>query len=541
MKPEDRYTATMPTPSETSSLLSKGSSSLGLAPSLRRQLKAVSGDDGKLQKSEFKVLLLDRGVYVKQAVLEDIFSACDQDGDGSLTVDELLNYIDSFDSDPLSPPFREAVNYTVRKTINDVIWWFALAFHFAAWVGITSFIYKEKGESIRPEWGIIGAWFFFFGAVYFFKLLTDSESSAFDTMLQAKRFLKKSIQKDPTFFDQKAGGDENMDLYELNILLEEQNLYLPKSTLIQIFAQIDSDVSRLLTKDEIVDFARTQNTDPTDKERQLAINKAVVRTWGFWSLLCWLLGSMLFLVAAHLSYAGYTAPPLPKNTYLHLYGMGSVLYWLLAFCMVPMLLDQVTAYLESVDQMGKAFANRSNSMGLNSSAKDQLFQSLNVRKSSKTSNVAEDEGLDATELYDGLIAEGVLIPYDTFLELFKSADVSGDGELQLEEFVKFIENMNVASKNTWQYYLQMAKRLPYATYFFGVAMFFVGGFCYTMGSYVDLVDSAWWYFGGAVCYGMASGKNVFWPIKSHWSHFQEVEVGKAKFRAQLLALGQDSA
>lgn len=527
----------MPAPSETSALLPNGSSSLDLAV-LRRQLKEASGGDGKLQKSEFKVLLLDRGVYVKEAVLDDIFIACDTDGDGSLTVDEILNYVDGFDLKPKSS-FRDALNYTAHKSIHDIIWWFAVAFHFAAWVGIVSFIDKERGLSIRPEWSIVGAWFFFFGAVYFFKLLVDSESSTFDTMLQAKKFLKHNVQMDPAFFDQKAGDDASMDVYELNTVLEEHNLYLPKSTLLQIFSAIDTDASGSLTKDEVINFAKTQNTEPTDQQRQMAITNAVVHTWGFWSLICWFLGSILFLLAAHLNFAGYTEPPLPKNTYLHLYGMGSVLYWLLAFCMVPMLLDQATDYLESIDHMSKAFANRSESMELTSNTKDQLFQSLNVRRSF-TVNADESEGLDATELYDVLIEEGVLIPYDTFLELFKSADVSDDGELQLDEFTNFIENLSVAKEGTWQYHLQVAKRIPFTSYFFGVAMFFVGGFFYTMGSYLDLVNSAWWYFGGAVCYGLASGKNVLWAIKGHWSHFQAVETGKGKFRAQLLAAGQSA-
>jgi len=505
-------------PSETTSLLPTSTAAL------RLQLKEACGADGRLQKSEFKVLLLDRGIYVKQAVLDDIFTACDKDGDGSLTVDEILDYVDQFDAQA-----DNAWGYTFHTTVTDILWLFAVAFHFAAWVGLVSFIYKEHGSSIRPEWSIVGAWFFFFGAVYFFKLLWDAASSTYDTALQAKRFLKESSQKDPAFFDRKAGDDMSMDMYELNALLEEQNMYLTKVVLTKIFGQIDKDGSGVLAKAEIVHFARTQNTDPSDKERQAAIMKAVVHTWGFWSLICWFLGSILFLVAAHLSYAGYTEPPLPKNTYLHLYGMGSVLYWLLAFCMVPMLLDQTKDYLDSVSQMSKAFTQGSDLKSTN-----QLFQSLNVRSSS--TDGSGNEGLDATELYDVLVEQGVLISYDVFLELFKAADISGDGELQLEEFTNFIDNLSVAEAGTWQYHLQMIKQLPSASYFFGVAMFFIGGFCYTMGSYVDLVDSALWYFGGAVCYGLASGKNVFWAIHGNWSHYQAVQAGKAKFRAQLLAM-----
>ena len=44
-----------------------------------------------------------------------------------------------------------------------------------------------------------------------------------------------------------------------------------------------------------------------------------------------------------------------------------------------------------------------------------------------------DGNLDPTELYYALIEEGVLIPHDTFLALFHTADTGGDGALQANE------------------------------------------------------------------------------------------------------------
>ena len=401
----------MSAPSETSSLLT----SPAHVARLREELKSACGGDGKLQKSEFKGLLFGHGIYIKQAVLEEIFVACDSNGDGSLTVDELFNYCNG--SRP-KQTWWDGVQYTARETTSSVVWWFAVAFHFAAWVGITSFCFKLRGRSIAPEWSIVGAWFFFFGAVYFFKLLLDSKGSNYDTMLQAKTILKKCVDKDPSFFQQHAGEDAQMDQRELNAVLEEQALYLPKSILSQIFAEIDVDKGGVLTKEEMDDFAKTQQINPTRDERQRKINEAVVSTWGFWSLICWFIGSVLFLVGAHLSFAGYTEPPLPHNTYLHLYGMGSVMYWLIAFCMIPLLTDEANEYLESIAQMSKAFTDRSERGGYATS--DDLFRSLDVRGSSRGGSESEelsDGNLDVVELYDALIEEGVLIPHDTFLEL----------------------------------------------------------------------------------------------------------------------------
>lgn len=507
--------------SETTSLLSDGKQDNRM---LRETLKQASGGNGTLEKSEFKELLLRRGILVKQAVLEDIFTCCDEDGNGSLTVDEVFNFVET-----LQPKTSwDGIRYVSHKATTSVIWWFAAAFHFAAWVGLTSFYYKETGRKIRGEWSIVGAWFFFCGAIYFFKLLIDYESSKYDTLVNAKAILKKRLENDPTFFDQKAGVDAAMDLYELNAALEEQALYLPQDTVTTIFTDIDDNKTGVITKENIVTFTKTQNTDPSSEERQKAINNAVVHTWGFWSLLCWFIGSILFLIGAHLSYAGVTEPPLPKHTYLHLYGMGSVLYFLLAVCMIPMLETEVTSYLKSMEQMSKAFSQKRERSGVTTDA--QFFQNLDARGG------MSDGGLDVTELYEVLIEEGVLIPHDTFLECFKSADTSADGKLQMEEFTKFIAKMQIAT-DPWQYRLQMVKRAPFSPSFFGWFLFFIGGIFYTMGSYIDTSDSAIWYFLGAVCYGLASGKNVFGTLTGHWLHFQEVEAGKAEFKARIVSDG----
>jgi Ca2+-binding EF-hand superfamily protein len=449
------------------------------------------------------------------------FVACDTDGDGALTVDEIFNYL--YAEDASQQTFRHALAYTARTTTRSVVWWFAVAFHFAAWVGMTSFCLATTiGRHIRPEWSLVGAWFFFCGAVYFFKLLLDYESCNYDTMVQAKIILKTAVDKDPAFFDSKAGVDDTMDPYELNTVLEEHALYVPKFILTKIFEDIDTDKTGTITKDEILGFAKTQTTDPTPQERQTAISKAVVRTWGFWSLSCWFIGSILFLVAAHLNYAGYTEPPLPKNTYLHLYGMGSVLYFLLAVCMLPMIDSEVQDYLESIEQMSKAFAQRRERSGLTTDA--ESFRSLDV---------GSDGNLDVMELYEALIEEGLLIPYDTLLALFKSADRSGDGKLQLGEFTEFIANMHVAKDDPWRYRWQMLQRVPFTSSFFGWFMFFVGGIFYTMGSYINVAHSAVWYFAGAICYGMASAKNVFGTVMGHYRHFYAVEAGKAEFKARI--------
>lgn len=135
----------MSRPSETSALLPSSGA-------LRAELKRASGGDGKIQKSEFKVLFLSLGIRVKQAVLEDIFTAADKDGDGALTVDEIFDHVDRIKPKTLG----DAIAYTAYKTTSSVVWRFSVAFHFAAWVGITSFCYTEMGKRIRPEWSIVG-------------------------------------------------------------------------------------------------------------------------------------------------------------------------------------------------------------------------------------------------------------------------------------------------------------------------------------------------------------------------------------------------
>lgn len=481
------------------------------------QLKKAAGGDGKLQKSEFKVLLLNIGIWIQQAVLDDMFTDCDYDKDGAVTIDELVRYMES--SRPKT--VWEGVHYTFEKVTGNIVWWFAVAFHFAAWVGITSFIFTEEGKHIRPGWSVVGAWFFFFGAVYFFKLLHDSESSNYDTLNQAKIILKTCVDKDPTFFKKKAGEDASMDQVELNAVLEEQGLYLPRRIVKKIITAIDDDKNGTITEDEILHFSKTQTIDPNQEERLAAIHDAVIHTWGFWSLTCWFIGSILFLVAAQLNYAKVAEPPLPKNTYLHLYGMGSLLYFLLAVCMIPMLEDDAQEYLESIEQIGKAFAHR-----LEINGDSDLFRCLGH----------SGGDLEPSVLHDVLIEEGVLVSYDVFVELFQAADTSKDGKLQATEFASFVANLHSA-KHPWQYRWQMIKRIPYTPSFFGWLMFFIGGIFYTLGAYLDRRDGVYWYFAGAVCYGLASGKNVFGTIRGYWLHFRAVEAGSIQLKTRVAGQG----
>lgn len=523
--------------SESTALLSSSNgngSSSSFAAKLRTKLKEAAGGDGRVQKSEFQLLLLDLGVRgVRSNVLQDIFAACDVDGDGSLTVDEIVSYMESYTptTDEASS-FSNALSYTFQKATSSVVWWFAVAFHFAAWVGITSFFLTETGGHLAPEWGIVGAWFFFFGAVYFFKLLLDSETAAYDTVHQARVLLKKFFVKDnkndASFFDRAAGTDGRLDKYELNAVLEEQGVYLPNDALRKIHASIDTDDTGTITKDEMLAFSQTQKWDPLPDERNAAITEAVVHTWGFWSLLCWFVGSILFLVGAHLSYAGYKEPPLPHHTYLHLYGMGSVMYFLLAVCMIPMLQNECETYLESVVRMRRAFRHKRERSGAMSDA--DFLSSLDAADG----NV--DGGLDASDLYDVLMEEGVLVPYDTLLELFQAADVSADGKLNGQEFTKFIGSLQVSDDPNKRYW-QMIRRAPASSSFFGWLMFFIGGIFYVMGSYLDLTDSVGWYFAGALSYGLASGKSVFGTLRGHYLHYLAVESGKAQFKAKLAGDG----
>ena len=233
---------------------------------LQDELKRACGGDGKLQRSEAKSLLLKFGISISQAVLDDIFTTCDVDGDGSLTIDEIFNYIDT-----LQPKtWKDRLQYTFQQTTSSISWWFSLAFQVAAWIGVVRFVLQETtGKTLSPIWSVVTSWFFMCGAVYYTKSLWDHETTQYDTMVQAKRLLKRGVDEDEsTFFDKAAGEDSNIDLQELNAVLEELSLYLPKSILVNIFDEIDTDKDGTITKQEFLDFCYAHSQDPTKGERQ---------------------------------------------------------------------------------------------------------------------------------------------------------------------------------------------------------------------------------------------------------------------------------
>lgn len=51
------------------------------------------------------------------------------------------------------------------------------------------------------------------------------------------------------------------------------------------------------------------------------------------------------------------------------------------------------------------------------------------------------QSVDEKELFDALVGLGVMIPSHIFSSLYKSVDESGDGVLQLEEFIDYVSRI----------------------------------------------------------------------------------------------------
>jgi len=59
----------------------------------------------------------------------------------------------------------------------------------------------------------------------------------------------------------------------------------------------------------------------------------------------------------------------------------------------------------------------------------------------KIIDVSDDNDVDKNELHDALTELGVMIPTHVFDNLYKSIDESGDGILQLDEFINYVSNI----------------------------------------------------------------------------------------------------
>jgi len=62
-------------------------------------------------------------------------------------------------------------------------------------------------------------------------------------------------------------------------------------------------------------------------------------------------------------------------------------------------------------------------------------------------DVSDDENLDKNELHDALTELGVMIPTHVFDTLYKSIDTSGDGVIQLDEFIQYVSRIKPAQSN----------------------------------------------------------------------------------------------
>lgn len=240
-----------------------------------------------------------------------------------------------------------------------------------------------------------------------------------------------SLQKAKQMIDEVKGGGmasvlasrtdskyDELTPNDLKALLEHSAVFVPSNLLDKLFDDIDDDKSGTISGIEMRSYLE-RSEKMSRWARRCHIIQQVVRDWGFYANWVWIVSCFLFLIAIWLGREGSVS----VATINLLRGLGNI-GWFVGgvFCM-PSAVRGVYIYIDYSYELYHALGRLS-----------YLFDEN------------EGSGLDMLELYDAMLENGVVLPFDVYRMLFNKADIDKDGLLQASEIEHCIKTYKTKVK-----------------------------------------------------------------------------------------------
>ena len=257
-------------------------------------------------KSDLEAFLLaDMGDVVSGPLIEYIWSAIDDNSDGIIEADEFYAFL----IDNAGPPTNtERALSIVWGMVTDKTWTFSTIFLLSGSVAFFVNVLPRYGHEIRfgaisPS--MFNAYLFVFGTLYFTFASFDAIRDSYDLQQSAKKMIAKWITAMDESMESARNLSSNMIINkflsngglkktELNRLLENSKIYLPKVEFNQIFKEIDDSNDGLVSRDEIEEYVNQK-----DESRLAAILIRCLKSPDFWAQSTWFFGSINYVVASY--------------------------------------------------------------------------------------------------------------------------------------------------------------------------------------------------------------------------------------------------
>jgi Ca2+-binding EF-hand superfamily protein len=467
----------------------------------------------RLTKSELdRVLLEGTGLLLSQDVLDAIFNKIHAEGRGTISKDDLFDYIRGLG--PSTNTKAKQVNYVVYHMLTSAAWWMTIFYNVACGSAATINVLKRVGWHSGFNFRLLHSTLFGVGTFAFVVFSFLSHKAIFELNEEMKRGLKKLVVEQG--IDTIPDGSGGISSSDLGLLLERNSILVSSRSLNDVFREIDQDGDGRLTMSDIKDFLESNPKEYIDlsefNRMLLVVNTMCVKSIAFWSSWFWFLGSVLFIAANSIEWS--------ETARQQLAAWGAIMYsfgglFLLHVAVMGVYMHE--AYIRELQV---------------------FFEIVSENFDSR------DAKLTVNELYFAIMKDsGVNVPYEYFVSMFKEADTENMGRLSVQEFVTSFDKIGSKSSFRWN----VIKKVPRKAVFWSSMSYAFGGVLLVVAAYgvpvgLSALTISNLYLVSALLYTIPTMRTSFIVIPTNLlMHFSHMEHSQITFQSRILLLADDYA
>lgn len=390
--------------------------------------------DDQMTSPQLEAMVLRKiGLAVDEDMMDTIFQECDEDCSGAVSLEELASFLN--DIEELTPDSRLS---HIRGNLY-CSWTFVLLL--CLLLAVTLAVAVSSAQLVGHD--IMELQFNLYAFVYFIMTIgmlqygVAAVCALQAQVLQQERAAHRVVRWASKHYPEWPAGDQLLTLEQLHNALAQDNIYIPQAVLKEVYKRIQPQHGKV-TYHHVQEYALAQDKSKVSQRNGLVFHANVTVAcmkdpFRFWAPMLWPIGSLVLFISA-------------LNEYDQSLSSAGYLLFLLAALAIFLPYIQKVAHSVAVEReingvlLSLISKNGSSKDDLEDNAK-RIFKTMDINSAGK----AGDGSLEFVELYSALTKAGFVYSTDDVAGLFKEADKSRDGRVQMTEFLHYISNVKSSS------------------------------------------------------------------------------------------------